>query len=216
MERIQRVFVLLIFAFFLLGVLPATSHASTIVVDPVSDGSLYTCTGCNTAPSFSYVLVGGYIDGEIDFSTASFSGNVGDALLSVNPYGLPLWAPQIEVYGLASTSSTISINDVEGPSTFLGTWTLPAGLGYGQNTYFDVTSFLQTVQTSYVDFILTAPSTGPDVFSSTEYNYGTPPELTVTSAPEPATWALLLLGLATLALQTLASNTRTKLARNPH
>jgi hypothetical protein len=100
--------------------------------------------------------------------------------------------PQLDVYGFASSSSSISLADLVSP-TFLGTLTLPPGLGYGQDVFFDVTQFLQTVQTPYVDIVL-ENSGGTDVFSSTQYNYGHPSQLTVVT-PEPASGALLLLGI---------------------
>jgi len=175
-----------------LAIAPSSLRANSVTVNPVDDGSLYTCSGCNPAPNRSYVLVSGYIVGEVDFSTALFKGQVQNALFSVNPYGLPLWGPQLSVYGFASSSPTISLADLVSP-TFLGTLTLPAGLGYGQDVFFDVTQFLQTVQTPYVDIIL-ENSGGTDVFSSTQYNYGHPSQLTIVT-PEPAAGALLLLGI---------------------
>ena len=174
-----------------LAIAPGSLLADSLTVNPVDNGSLYTCSGCNPAPSRTYVLVSGYIVGEVDFSTASFAGQVENALFSVNPYALPLFGPQLNVYGFASSSSTISQTDLVAP-TFIGTLTLPAGLGYGQDVFFDVTQFLQTVQTPYVDIIL-MDSSGTDVFSSTQYNYGHPSQLTVVT-PEPPAGALLLLG----------------------
>jgi PEP-CTERM motif len=165
----------------------------------VDDGSIYTCNGCNTSPNRSYVLVTGTVAnggvvGDVDFSTAAFEGNLASAIFSVNPYALPLFGTQLTVYGYASSSSTISIADLASPM-FIGTWTLPSNLGYGQDAYFDVTAFLQSVQTPYVDIILMG--SGTDVFSSTEYNYGQPPQLTVTT-PEPSTAILLFLGISVL------------------
>jgi len=179
-----------------LAVLPAASRASTIVLNPVDDGSLYTCSGCNPSPVRSYVLVSGYIVGDIDFQNPMLGGSIENALLSVNPYALPLFGPQISVYGVASTSATISLADLAS-LTFLGTWTLPANLTFGQPAYFDVTSFLEGVQSPYVAFVLETPSAETDVFSSTETNYGLPPQMTITT-PEPA--ALALLGAGLLAL----------------
>jgi len=181
---------LLVFALNLV-IAPNSLRADPITLNPADDGSLYTCNGCNPDPSRAYVLVSGYIVGEVDFSTSSFKGQVVNALFSVNPYALPLFGPQLDVYGFASSSSTISQTDLVSP-TFIGTWTLPTNLGYGQNAFFDVTSFLQSVQTPYVDIIL-ENSGGTDVFSSTQYNYGHPSQLTVLT-PEPAAGALLLLG----------------------
>jgi len=174
-----------------LVIAPNSLRADPITLNPVDDGSLYTCSGCNPDPSRVYVLVSGYIVGEVDFSTSSFKGQVESALFSVNPYALPLFGPQLDVYGFASSSSTISQADLVSP-TFIGTWTLPSNLGYGQDAFFDVTNFLQSVQTPYVDIIL-ENSGGTDVFSSTQYNYGHPSQLTVLT-PEPAAGALLLLG----------------------
>jgi len=186
-----------------LAIAPGSLRADSLTVNPVDNGSLYTCSGCNPAPSRSYVLVAGYIVGEVDFSTALFQGQVQNALFSVNPYGLPLFGPQLDVYGFASSSSTISQTDLVSP-TWLGTLTLPPGLGYGQDAFFDVTQFLQTVQTPYVDIIL-ENSGGTDVFSSTQYNYGHPSQLTVVT-PEPAAGALLLLGIPFVYLLRKVSN----------
>ena len=186
----------------------ASARASTIVLNPVDDGSLYTCTTCDTTPSRMYLTVSGYIVGEVDFATAAFAGNVSSAYLSVNPYALPLFGPQLDVYGFASASSTISISDLASP-TFLGTWTLPIGLGYGQDAFFDVSAFLTSVNSPYVDFILKDGSGGTDQFSSTQNNYGHPAQLTVTLVPEPQTWTFLLLGLALLGLTTRTWQKRT-------
>jgi hypothetical protein len=175
-----------------LAIAPGSLRADSLTVNPVDGGSLYTCSGCNPAPSRSYVLVAGYIVGEVDFSTALFEGQVQNAVFSGNTYGLPLFGPQLDVYGFASFSSSISLADLVSP-TFLGTLTLPAGLRYGQDVFFDVTQFLQTVQTPYADIVL-ENSGGTDVLSSTQYNYGHPSQLTVVT-PEPASGALLLLGI---------------------
>jgi len=129
-----------------------------------------------------HLLVAGYIIGDVDCQIPSLDGPIGNALFSVNPYALPLWAPQVSVYGAASTSPSISVADLSSP-TFLGTLTLPSGLGYGQDVFFDVTNLLRSVQTPYVDFILESTS-GIDVFSSLSSNDGHPSQLTVTTTPE--------------------------------
>ncbi|MCU1306106.1 MAG: hypothetical protein JWN45_801 [Acidobacteriaceae bacterium] len=188
------------------------SQADTITINPTDDGSIYTCSACVHDPNHNYVLVSGYIVGEVVFSTASFNGQVGTAFLSVNPYAMPLWGPQMFVYGRASTSSTMSISDLASP-TYLGTWTLPADLNFHRDAFFDVTSFLQSVNAPYVDIILkdaSSDGSGTDVFSSTQYNYGHPSQLTVTNTPEPATWSLLLVGLIAPAIKFASSRSRQK------
>jgi hypothetical protein len=188
----KYIFSLLLAVTLHLVIVPSALRADSVTLNPVDDGSLYTCNGCNPDPVRTYLLVAGYIVGEVDFSTAAFKGLVESAVFSVNPYGLPLFGPQLDVYGFASSSSTISEADLASP-TLIGTWILPSSLGFGQDAFFDVTKFLQSVQTPYVDIIL-KNSGGTDVFSSTQYNYGHPSQLTVVT-PEPAAGALVLLGL---------------------
>jgi PEP-CTERM motif len=186
-----------------LVILPVTSQASTIVINPVDDGSIYTCSNCNTNPNRSYVQVAGGIVGDVDFQIPSLDGPIGNAQFSVNPYGLPLGALEVSIYGAASTSGFISLADLSSP-TFLGTLTLPSGLGYGQDASFDVTNFLRGVQTPYADFILESPGNGGDVFSSLSENYGHPSQLTITNAPEvtttPEPSSLVLFGTGLIAL----------------
>lgn len=171
------------------------SHALPITINPTADGSLYTCTGCNTVSDGAYVLTSGYIQGAVKFSTASIAGNVSKALLTLNPYGLPLWGSTVDVYGYGTTIGALDVTDANA-GTLLGTLTLPADLGYGQDAYFDVTSFVATANSPYVAFNLR--STGADVFSSLEYNYGHPSQLLVTTVPEPSSIALIAVGLLAL------------------
>ena len=172
-------------------VLSAAASASVIVVNPSDDGSLYTCNGCNHTPNKIDVLVSSYIYGDIHFATSAFAGQVGDAKLSVNPIALPLFAQQIDVYGLTTTSSMLQYSD-SNATDFLGTWTLPQGLYFGQDAYFDVTSFLQSANTPYVAFILRSSNT--DVFSSLHDNLGHASQLTIQTVPEPASILLLSAG----------------------
>ncbi len=71
-------------------VLSSASDAALITIDPISDGSLYTCVGCNTVSDAAYVLASDYIQGAVKFSTATVPGSVSNAVLTLNPYALPL------------------------------------------------------------------------------------------------------------------------------
>jgi hypothetical protein len=46
-----------------LAIAPGSLRADSLTVNPVDNGSLYTCSGCNPAPNRSYVLVDSYIVG---------------------------------------------------------------------------------------------------------------------------------------------------------
>jgi hypothetical protein len=95
------------------------------------------------------------------------------------------------VYGYDNASGALAQSDYDA-GTFLGAWTFPTDLLPGQEEFFDVTAFVQSVKGSYFGFDLRADS-GVDVFSSTSQNYGIPPEL-IATVPEPA--APGLIGLA--------------------
>ena len=179
--------------------LSPSSHALPIAINPTADGSLYTCAGCNTVSDGAYVLTSGYIQGAVKFSTSQIAGSVSNALLSLNPYGLPLWGPTVDVYGYETTVGELDVTDANAGS-FLGTLILPANLGYGQDAYFDVTSFVASTNSPYVAFNLR--SEGTNVFSSLEYNYGHPSQLLVTAVPEPSSIALITVGAGLLALRT--------------
>jgi hypothetical protein len=169
----------------------AASHAATLTIDPTSDGSLYTCDGCNTVSDGAYVLTSGYIQGAVKFSTASIVGNVSQAFLTLNPYGLPLWGTNVDIYGYETTIGELHVSDANA-GTLLGTLTLPADLGFGQDAYFDVTAFVAGASSPYIAFNLR--SDGTDVFSSLEYNYGHPSQLLITTVPEPSSIALVMAG----------------------
>jgi hypothetical protein len=169
------------------------AHALTLT--PVSDGSLYTCDGCNVVSDGAYVLVSGYIQGAVKFDASAMDAPVISATLTLNPYGLPLWGPTVDVYGYGTAIAALDVSDANA-GTYLGTLVLPADLGYGKDAYFDVTAFAATTAAPYLAFNLR--SEGTDVFSSLEYNYGHPSQLLITTVPEPASAALLLAGLLLL------------------
>lgn len=173
------------------------SDAALITVDPTSDGSLYTCDGCNVVSDGAYVLTAGYIQGAVKFSSAAIVGTITQAFLTLNPYALPLFGTDVDVYGYGTSIGPLDGTDANA-GALLGTLVLPANLGFGQDAYFGVTAFVAGTNAPFLAFNLR--STGADVFSSLEYNYGHPAQLLITTAvPEPATAALLLTGLLALA-----------------
>ncbi|MGD0573172.1 MAG: PEP-CTERM sorting domain-containing protein [Sedimentisphaerales bacterium] len=179
-----------VLSLFVLGIKsPIPCLADHYVINPSDDGSIYDNGNVVT---FAYLLCSGYIRGAVEFPIDAINGQIETSTLSVNPYGLPLWGQTVHVYGYPSTDGRLTSSDYDA-GIFLGDWTLP-NLGYGQDAYFDVTSFMKTVTTPYVGFNLRTEDT--DVFSSLEYNYGHPSQLSVSTVPEPATLLLLGLGAA--------------------
>ena len=175
---------------------PATSHGGTLVIDPTSDGSLYVCAGCNIVSEGDYVLVSGYIQGDVKFASGSIPGTITQALLSLNPYGLPLYGSEVAIYGYGTAIGALDDSDADA-GVLLGTLVLPATLGFGEDAYFDVTNFVAGTNAPFLAFNLRTTDT--DVFSSLEFNYGHPSQLIVTTAlPEPAPIALILAGLVAL------------------
>jgi len=172
--------------------------ADPITINPSGDGSLYTCSDCNVVDTGAYVLVADGIQGDVKFSTAAIPEAIDQALLELNPYGLPLWAPDVDVYGFTSGDGSVDASDVNA-GVYLGTLVLPADLGSGEDAFFDVTSFVeQNAGATFLGFNLRSAD-GPDVFSSTSYNYGQPPQLDITATPEPCTLILFLSGIGALA-----------------
>ena len=188
----------------LLSGLCTASEADPILLNPTDDARVTPSDVVTT----DYLIAG---DGDVfgrgilEFSTAAFLGQVASATLSVNPYGLPLWAPTIRVYGYESTNGLVDLSDYSA-GVVLGDWTLPSGLDFRQDALFDVTAFLRTVGTPFAGFVLQGlynpaiSGTGYDVFSSIEYNYGHPAQLSVTVAPVPEPGTFSLFSAALLAL----------------
>jgi hypothetical protein len=155
------------------------------------------CAGCNTVSDGNYVVASGYIQGDVKFSMASLHGPQSQVLLTLNPYGEPLWGKDVDIYGYGTSIGALDASDANA-GTFIGTLVLPDNLGYGQDASFDVTSFVNGVHAAYVGFNLR--TTGTDVFSSLEYNLGHSSELLATAAPaaavpEPTGSSLMLAGL---------------------
>jgi hypothetical protein len=162
----------------LLGMFNLAS-AKSLVLTPSSDGSLYVCDGCSVVSDDAYVLVAGYIQGAIKFSTSPLANapKIKSAFLSVNAYGLPLWDLTVDVYGYGTAEGQLVEADANA-GTFIGTLTIPAETGYGEPVLFDVTAFVKKVKAPYAAFNLRTDN-GTDVFSSLEYNYGQPAQLLV-------------------------------------
>ncbi len=174
---------------------PAISQAvPTLTIDPNSDGSIYVCDGCNPVSDGSTVLAAFYIQGIVKFSSEAITGPVAQAFLTLNPYSLPLFGQNLQVYGYGTTLGQLDETDGDA-GALLGTLVLPLDLGFGQDAFFDVTAFVNTVNAPFLAFNLRSPD-GVDDFSSLEFNYGHPSQLLITFAvPEPPLATLLLAAL---------------------
>ena len=174
---------------------PAISLAvPTLTINPNSDGSIYTCDGCNPVSDSSSVLVAGYIQGVVKFSSAEITAPVAQAFLTLNPYTLPLFGRNLEVYGYGTTLGQLDETDGNA-GALLGTLVLPLNLGFGEDAFFDVTAFVNAVNAPYLGFNLRSAG-GTDDFSSLELNYGHPSQLLITFlVPEPPVGALFVAAL---------------------
>ena len=169
-----------------------TANASTYL--PVSDGSFHDCDGCAGPSDGAYVLSSSYIRGIVKFTNFTSFRSANTITFTLNPYGLPLFGDIIDLYGFTSTVAGLDEAD-NSNLTFIGQFMLP-DLGYGEDAFFNVTSFVQGARGRYVGFNIFSNDT--NVFSSVEYNYGNPSRLITTggigAVPEPATWAMMLFG----------------------
>jgi len=169
----------------------SSSIANALLIDPSDDGSIYS--NGNVSDS-AYLMASGSIQAVVEFSLSGVGSSVSSAQLSLNPYGLPLWDKTVDIFGFSSNDGILTSSDYNA-GTLLGTLTLRDDLTYGEDSFFDVTGFINSVSSSYVGFNLR--TTGTDVFSSLEYNYGHSAQLNVENVdvPEPSTLAIMLLGL---------------------
>jgi hypothetical protein len=158
----------------------------TNYIPPVSCADIYSSGSVLT---FTALTLGSSVRGGLEFAAFNASQDT-TILLELNPYGLPLFGPNVNVYGFDGGTGTLTSSNYNS-GTLIGVWTLPAGLGYGQPTTYDVTAFVQSTKGPYFGFILQAVG---DVFSSTSENYGTPPELYVISPPPPPQLAITRAG----------------------
>jgi hypothetical protein len=150
----------------------STETGTVNVIDPSDDGSIYSDGNVITD---AYLMADGSIHGVVEFSLDSITtDSIIEATLSINPYLLPLQDETVDIFGYESNDGILTSNDYNA-GTFLGTWVMPEGLGFGEDTFFDVTDFIRTVDSPYVGFSLRANNT--DSFSSLEYNYGHPARL---------------------------------------
>ena len=181
----------IVFAFIgLFLVLPAFNSYASLIINPSDDGYI---TDSDAVVTTTYVVPTASSRGIIEFPLSSITGQIGEAILSISPYGLPLYDTTVGLYGYESNDGILTVADYSAGQS-LGIWTLSSSLDFGEDAFFDVTSFLQTVSSSYVGFNLRTSAT--DVFSSLEYHDSWhPSQLAVTVVPEPSSLILLTLGM---------------------
>lgn len=102
----------------------------------------------------SYLDTAGNIHGGLEFAVFDAS-SYSSIMLALNPYALPLFALNVDVYGFdGGTGIMYGSNFNSG--TLIGTFVFPANVTYGQVETFDVTRFVQSVKGPYFGFILQA------------------------------------------------------------
>ena len=156
--------------------------ATTNFILPVACANIYSSGAVNSG---GYLSTAGNIRGGLEF--AALDPIYSSVLLALNPYGLPMFDLNVNIYGFdAGTGTLYSSNWYSG--TLIGTIVFPSNINYGQVETLDVTRFVQSAKGPYFGFIIQAP--GGDLFSSLSINYGTPPELIATLSTLPPTLAV--------------------------
>src|SRR4051812_10287506 len=94
---------------------PIALHAAPTLttVNPTSDGSLYVCSGCIVVQNDAYLMAAGYIQGAVKFAARTVNGHITKALLSLNPYGMPLWDKTLEIYGYGTAEGQLTLADAD-------------------------------------------------------------------------------------------------------
>jgi Bacterial Ig domain len=166
----------------------ASTNSITITVGTVSTTNNILPVACaeiyssGNVVSGSYLGTGANIRGGLEF--AASDPIYSSVLLALNPYGLPMGDFNANIYGFDGGTGTLyGSNWYSG--TLIGTIVFPANVTYGQVETLDVTRFVQSAKGPYFGFIIQAP--GGDIFSSLNYNYGTPPQLIATLSTQPPT-----------------------------
>ena len=164
------------------GTVPSTNYVLPVVSAEIYSSGVVITNG--------YLSTAANVHGGLEF--AAFDATpYSSILLALNPYGLPLFSLNVDIYGFDGGTGTLFGSNFNS-GTLLGTMVFPANVGYGQVITFDVTRFVQSCKGPYFGFILQAP--GGDIFSSLSYNYGTPPELIATFSTQPPTLLAKKLG----------------------
>ncbi|MCK4998776.1 MAG: PEP-CTERM sorting domain-containing protein [Anaerohalosphaera sp.] len=185
-----------VMAFIALSAIHSTANAGVeYVINPSDDGTVTRSRVDNSHDLWSNF--GEY--GIVEFSLAVIptDAEISKAMLSINPYALPLDDSGVMVFGYNSEDGKVTRSDYSTAATYVGTILFPDNVTWGQIGYIDITDFMLDVESPYVGFKLV--TTSLDIFSSLEHNYGKPSQLTITLVPEPASILLLAAGAISLA-----------------
>jgi len=178
---------------------------------PVADGAVYNNGNVATLYVAAYASEApAGCEGDLQF--ASFNASPYTSInLELNLASWPLGATPLYVYGYDNASGTLSGADYNA-GTYLGQWNVPLNLYFNEEILFDVTAFVQSAQGPFFGFELRVDD-GAAYFTSTEYNYGIPPAL-IAVIPEPASSALVVLGIGSWAVVASVSLMRIRPRKN--